>query len=56
MIVVSTREFRANLPKEYILAPDEELARAITSKEFLERLIPRLVKIFDNGTILVNNK
>ena len=60
MLVVSTREFRANqgkyldmvnngadLPKEYILAPDEELARAITGEELLERLIPRVEKLFD---------
>ena len=82
MIVVSTREFRANqgkylnmvkngtglvlksrengsfalthiteyhtiLPKEYVLPPDEELARAITGEELLERLIPRIEKLFD---------
>jgi len=81
MLVVSTREFRANqgkyldmvkngtelvlksrengsfaltpiteyhtiLSKEYILAPDEELARAITGEELLERLIPRVEKLF----------
>jgi len=35
------------LPKEYILAPDEELTRAITGEELLERLIPRIEKLFD---------
>ena len=64
MLVVSTREFRANqgkylgmgkngkeyhtiLPKEYILAPYEELARTITGEELLEKLIPRIEKLFD---------
>ena len=33
--------------KEYILAPDEDLARAITGEELLKRLIPRIEKLFD---------
>lgn len=35
------------IPKDYILAPDEDLARAITGEELLERLIPRIEKLFD---------
>ena len=68
MLAVSTRKLRANqgkylevskngtdLPKEYILTPDEELARAITGEELLEKLIPRIEKLFDNRTIPVSN-
>ena len=40
-------EYHTILPKEYILAPDKELARAITGEELLERLIPRIEKLFD---------
>jgi len=58
MLVVSTKKSRANrgkyldmmqtnLSKEYILAPDEDLARAVTGEEILERLIPRIEKLFD---------
>jgi len=35
------------IPRDYILAPDEDLARAITGEELLERLIPRIEKLFD---------
>lgn len=38
------------IPKEYILAPDEDLARAITGEELLERVIPRIEKLFDGAT------
>ena len=40
-------EYHTILPEEYVLAPDEELARAITGEELLERLIPRIEKLFD---------
>ncbi|MDR0544808.1 MAG: type II toxin-antitoxin system Phd/YefM family antitoxin [Odoribacteraceae bacterium] len=30
------------IPKEYILEPDEDLRRAITGEELLERLVPRV--------------
>ena len=33
--------------RDYILAPDEELARGITADELLNRLIPRVEKLFD---------
>ena len=33
--------------KEHILAPDERLAQAISPDELLERLIPRIEKLFD---------
>jgi len=33
--------------KEYILSPDEELAKAITADELLDRVIPRIEKLFD---------
>ena len=35
-------EYHTTLPEEYILTPDEELARAITGEELLERLIRRI--------------
>ena len=35
------------LEKEYILAPDEDLARAVTGEQIVERLIPRIEKLFD---------
>jgi len=35
------------LDKEYILAPDEDLARAVTGEQIVERLIPRIEKLFD---------
>jgi hypothetical protein len=40
-------EYHTIISKEYILAPDEELARAITGKELLKRVIPRIEKLFD---------
>jgi antitoxin (DNA-binding transcriptional repressor) of toxin-antitoxin stability system len=33
--------------KEYILAPDEDLARAVTGEQIIERLIPRIEKLFN---------
>jgi len=35
------------LDKEYILAPDEDLARAVTGEQIIEKLIPRIEKLFD---------
>lgn len=35
------------LDKGYILAPDEDLARAVTGEQIVERLIPRIEKLFD---------
>ena len=37
-------EYLTDIPKEYILAPDEDLARAITGEELIKRLIPRIEK------------
>jgi antitoxin (DNA-binding transcriptional repressor) of toxin-antitoxin stability system len=34
------------LDNEYLLAPDEDLARAITGEQIVERLIPRIEKLF----------
>ena len=36
-----------NLDKEYILTPDEDLERAVTGEQIVERLIPRIEKLFD---------
>lgn len=83
MLIISTREFRANqgkylrmvksgeevilksrengsfaltpvteystfIPKEYVFkTKDEDLKRAITGEELLERLIPRVERLFD---------
>ena len=35
------------LDKKYILAPDEDLARAVTGEQIVERLIPRIEKLFN---------
>ena len=35
------------LEKGYILMPDEDLARAVTGEQIVERLIPRIEKLFD---------
>ena len=35
------------LDKEYILTPDEDLERAVTGERIVERLIPRIEKLFD---------
>ena len=40
-------EYHTIISKEYILAPDEDLARAITGEELLNRLIPRIERLFD---------
>ncbi|SFL34984.1 type II toxin-antitoxin system Phd/YefM family antitoxin [Proteiniphilum acetatigenes] len=41
-------EYSTLIPKEYILkTKDEDLKRAITGEELLERLIPRVEKLFD---------
>ena len=40
-------EYHTTLPEEYILAPDEDLASAITGEELLERLTPRIEKLFN---------
>lgn len=41
-------EYSALIPKEYILkTKDEGLKRAITGEELLERLIPRVERLFD---------
>ncbi|HCC86382.1 MAG TPA: prevent-host-death family protein [Porphyromonadaceae bacterium] len=40
-------EFTTLIPKEYILEPDNDLKRAITGEQLLERLIPRVEKLFD---------
>ena len=40
-------KFTSLIPKEYILETDDDLSRAITGEELLERLIPRVEKLFD---------
>ncbi len=40
-------EFTTVVPKEYVLEPDEDLKRATTGEQLLERLIPRVEKLFD---------
>jgi antitoxin (DNA-binding transcriptional repressor) of toxin-antitoxin stability system len=40
-------QFHAILDKGYILAPDEDLTRAVTGEQIVERLIPRIEKLFD---------
>jgi len=40
-------EYTTLVPKEYILEPDDDLKRAITGEELLNRLIPRVEKLFD---------
>ncbi|SRR5690554_428153 len=41
-------EYSALIPEEYILkAKDEDLQRAVTGEELLERLLPRVEKLFD---------
>jgi hypothetical protein len=45
-------EFTSSIPEEYILEPEaieEDLKRAITGEELLERLIPRIEKLFDTS-------
>ena len=39
-------EFTTTIPKEYVLEPDEDLDRAITGEKLLERLVPRIEKLF----------
>lgn len=40
-------EFTTLIPKEYVLEPDEDLKKAVTGEQLLERLIPRVEKLFD---------
>lgn len=39
-------EFATLIPKEYIIEPDQDLKRAIPGEQLLERLTPRLEKLF----------
>jgi antitoxin YefM len=45
--IVPITEDDTIVKKEHILAPDERLAQAISADELLERLIPRIEKLFD---------
>lgn len=45
--IVPITEDDTIMKKEHILAPDERLAQAISPDELLERLIPRIEKLFD---------
>ena len=45
--LTSIAEYTTLIPKEYILEPDDDLRRAITGEELLNRLIPRVEKLFD---------
>lgn len=40
-------EFTTLIPKEHILEPDEDLKKAITGEQLLNRLIPRVEQLFD---------
>lgn len=40
-------EFTTLVPKEYVLEPDDDLKRAITGEQLLEKLVPRVEKLFD---------
>jgi antitoxin (DNA-binding transcriptional repressor) of toxin-antitoxin stability system len=40
-------EYHTIIPPKYILAPDEDLKRAITGEELLGRVIPRIEKLFE---------
>ena len=40
-------ELTTLIPKEYVLEPDEDLKKAVTGEQLLERLIPRVEKLFD---------
>lgn len=46
-ILTPVTEYTTFIPKEYILEPDNDLERAITGEELLDRLIPRVEKLFD---------
>ena len=35
------------IPDSYILEPDDDLKRAITGEQLMERLTPRIEKLFD---------
>jgi antitoxin (DNA-binding transcriptional repressor) of toxin-antitoxin stability system len=45
--IVPITEDDTIVKKEHILAPDERLAQAISADELLERLIPKIEKLFD---------
>lgn len=45
--IVPITENDTIVKKEHILAPDERLAQAISADELLERLIPRIEKLFN---------
>jgi hypothetical protein len=45
--VFAVKEDDTVVNKEYILSPDKELARAITAEELINRLTPRIGKLFD---------
>ena len=45
--IVPITEDDTIVKKEHILTPDERLAQAISPDELLERLIPRIEKLFD---------
>jgi antitoxin (DNA-binding transcriptional repressor) of toxin-antitoxin stability system len=44
--IVPISEVDTVINKEYILSPDEDLKRGITSEELLNRLKPRIEKLF----------
>ena len=45
-------EYHTIPDEEYILAPDEALASAITGEKLLERLIPRIEILYKSTTIM----
>ena len=45
--IVPVLEDNAVIESEYILKPNDDLAKAITADELLARLIPRIEKLFD---------
>ena len=53
--IVNVLDNDAAINKEYIFKPDDELAKAITGEELLERLIPRIEKLFDIRKVKLHN-
>lgn len=43
--IIPVNELDTVVSKDYILQPDEDLKRAITGKELIERLSPRIEKL-----------
>jgi len=46
-VLTPITQSHAILEKGYVLAPNEDLARAVTGEQIVERLIPRIEKLFN---------